>query len=219
MHKIDIKKEKKEKKDKTAVFKKPIGLFQSKFNKRIFVLGIIIAFLLIAGGAISTSVTNEMNINKKTNPGTNLDLYNEIENGGTTDRGITWDVTLNFNEPGGVNDYVIFGEADDANDGPPHDDYDMPRPPLPQPPYIRAWFNDNLPTPYGEPFEDYRLYPDTYKVWNLTVQWMPKSPYPSTDITISWNINHVNASEYDSVVLYDVGSSLTVADMLVDSNY
>ena len=63
-------------------------------------------------------------------------------------RSIEWDVTLNFNEPGGKSDYVIFGEAPDANDGPPADIYDEPKPPLPMPPYLRAWCDDELPTPY-----------------------------------------------------------------------
>jgi len=210
MHKINIKKEKK---DKTAVFKKPIGLFRNKFNKRIFVLGIIVAFLLIAGGAISTSVTNEMNINKKTNPGTNLDLYNEIE--------------MNFNEPGGANDWTLFGEADDANDGPPADIYDMPKPPLPQTPYIRAWFNDNLPTPYDTLFKDYRHYSDTHKIWNLSVIWAPKGTPTTTILNISWNTGDVDNSEYDSVIMYayywDLGSSNWVlfgsSDMLVNSSF
>ena len=50
------------------------------------------------------------------------------------DRAIVWDVQLNFNEPGGAYDYTIFGEAPDANDGPPADAYDTVKPPAPMPP-------------------------------------------------------------------------------------
>jgi hypothetical protein len=215
MHKINIKKENEGKK---TVLKKPIGLFRNKFNKRIFVLGIIIAFLLIAGGAISTSITNEMNINKKTIPDTNLDLYDEIENRGILDRGIIWDATINFNEPGGKNDYVVFGEADDATDGPPHDALDMPKPPSPFPPFIRTWFDDGLGDPYTQLLKDYRFYPDTYKIWNLSVQWVPSDYITPTTITISWDTNDINNSEYDAVFLYnDTGSLL--ANMITNNNY
>ena len=37
---------------------------------------------------------------------------------------VEWDVTLDFRETSGKIDYVVFGEASDANDGPPHDSYD-----------------------------------------------------------------------------------------------
>jgi len=76
-----------------------------------------------------------------------------------------WNVTLNFNEDNGNRDYVVFGEAPDANDGEPPDSYDMPKPPAPQPPYIRAWFDDNLPIPYDKLGEDYRNCGVTYDVY------------------------------------------------------
>jgi len=115
---------------------------------------------------------------------------------------IEWSVTLNFNETDGKIDYVVFGEAPDANDGPPLDSYDEPKPPAPMPPYIRAWFNDNLSEPYNLLLKDYRRYPDTYKIWNLSIQWVPYD-HTSTSVTMSWDVSEVDDSEYSIVILYD----------------
>ena len=60
-------------------------------------------------------------------------------------RGITWDARVNFTNPGGQNDYVVFGEGPDARDGPPADIYDVVKPPGGMLPYIRAYLKDNLP--------------------------------------------------------------------------
>jgi len=132
-----------------------------------------------------------------------------------------WDVNLIFTEPGGNSDYAVFGEASDANDGPPADSYDAPKPPIPTSPYIRAWFDDNLETPFNRMLKDYRKYPDTYKVWNLTVQWVEDNENPTT-INISWNKSEFDDCEYDSVILYEGQYSdnlVEVADMLTDVNF
>lgn len=131
---------------------------------------------------------------------------------------IEWDVTLNFNESGGEFASVVFGEAYDANDGPPADSYDVPLCPVPPEPYIRAWFDDGLSYPYGTLWEDYRKYSvsNTYKIWNLTVHWQASA---STVMTITWDSDEVDDSEYGYVVLFDVDSSTIVADMLVDTSH
>jgi hypothetical protein len=131
---------------------------------------------------------------------------------------IEWDVQVNFNEPGGANDYVVFGEAPDANDGPPNDAYDAQKPPAPFPPYIYAWLDDGLAAPFNLLFKDYRKYPDTTKQWNLTVLWYPSGSPSSTTVTISWNPNDVDDSEYDVVELQDSGGG-ELKDMLTDSSY
>jgi len=132
---------------------------------------------------------------------------------------IQWDVSLNFVETDGSNDYAAFGEAPDANDGPPYDSYDMPKPPSPPyPPYIRAWFNDGLPSPYTLLSKDYREYPDTDKEWLLYVRWVPDDGVSPTNVTISWNTAEFVGCEYDSVFLCDnAGSPLT--DMITNNSY
>jgi hypothetical protein len=134
------------------------------------------------------------------------------------ERGITWDVTIHCSNTGGQNDYVIFGEAPDANDGPPPDSYDVVKPPASMPPYIRAWFNDNLPVPYDVLWADYRQYPDSYKVWNLTVHWMPSSGSAPTTITLLWDTADVISSEYTSVTLCTTDET-PLQDMRVNSTY
>jgi hypothetical protein len=133
-------------------------------------------------------------------------------------KSITWDVTVHCSNSGGQTDYIKFGEAPDANDGPPADIYDVVKPPAPQPPYIRAWLNDNLPVPYDSLWMDYRQYPDTSKVWNLTVHWMPSSGSSPTTITLSWNTAEVDNSEYTSVNLCTETGGI-LQNMLLNSTY
>jgi len=134
------------------------------------------------------------------------------------DRAIVWDVSLSFNEPGSAYDYTIFGEAPDANDGPPADAYDTVKPPAPMPSYIRAWFNDNIPFPYNNLWKDYRHYPAMNKVWNLSVQWVPEDSESSTTITISWSPSEINTSDYVSITLCTSGGT-PLKNMLLHSSY
>jgi len=133
-------------------------------------------------------------------------------------RDVIWNVTLSFDEPDGANDYTIFGEAPDANDGVPPDDYDEPKPPAPPTPYIRSWFNDSLNEPYNFLWKDYRYYPDTSKKWNLSVQWVPTDFVTPTTVTISWNIDEVGYSEYN-IVKFCNSSEVQLKNMLIESNY
>jgi chitodextrinase len=134
------------------------------------------------------------------------------------DRGISWDVRMNFTETGGRTEYVYFGEAPDAHDGPPADSYDTVKPPAPMPPYLRAWLNDNLPTPYDVLWKDYRSYPDTMKVWNLSVQWIPSDYVSPTMVTLSWDTILVDSSEYTNVTLHTDGGT-PLKNMLLFTNY
>jgi len=129
--------------------------------------------------------------------------------------GAEWDVILNFAEPSGKSDYIIFGEATDASDGPPADRYDTPKAPLPPgTPFISVCLDNDLPIPYNTLMTDYREYPDIYKEWNFTVWWTGSD----TTVSISWNITEVGNSEYDNVTLCnEVGSPLV--DMLSNDNY
>jgi len=144
-----------------------------------------------------------------------------VNNGSVT---ITaWSMMLNFSETSGKNDYVIFGEIHDANDGEPPDIYyDVPKAPAPVSPYIRGWFDAGMSEVYSELSEDYRHYPDTYKIWDLYVQWESGSSNP-TNIMISWNNNEFNNCEYSNITLmrydpFDVEWDF-VANMLTENEY
>ncbi len=117
------------------------------------------------------------------------------------DTSISWECTLYCNETSGIIDSATFGEAPDASDGPPADSYDVVKPPTPFPPYIRAYLQDNLPSPYNTIWKDYREYPDTYKVWNLSVQWVPLDGVSPSDITLTWNPMLNDMSEYTTMNL------------------
>jgi hypothetical protein len=131
---------------------------------------------------------------------------------------IEWDLRLNFSEPGGTYDYVIFGEKPDANDGGNPDVYDMPKPPAPIDPYIRAWLDDNLTEPYHNLLADYRKSPDNYKIWTLSVRWNTLDE-TSTTITMSWNIQNITNLEYDSIKFYEKGNSNPIVDLFDETSY
>src|SRR4030042_6065553 len=135
-----------------------------------------------------------------------------------TTTSIIWSVTLYCNESGGTSDMVKFGEAPDANDGSPPDSYDIAKPPAPITPYVRIWLEDNLPSPYDLLWEDYRHYPDTEKVWNVTVQWMPPNGSSAVHVTIHWSIDEVDSSEYTSVTLCNE-TGIPLKNMLLDNTY
>jgi len=131
---------------------------------------------------------------------------------------ITWESTLFCNESSGLRDYAVFGEAPDAHDGPPPDTYDVVKPPTPMPPYIRAYLKDNLPAPYTNLWRDYRHYPDSAKVWNLSVKWEPEDGESPTTITMSWSTAEVDESEYTSVNLC-TNAGVILQNMLVNNTY
>jgi hypothetical protein len=127
-----------------------------------------------------------------------------------------WNVTLVFNEPGGIYDDAFFGEKTDASDG--IDSYDAPKLQYNFPPYIRAWFVSGLPSPYNELWYEYKHYPDTSKQWNLTVQWVPTDHVTPTTVTISWNSSEVDESEYNVVKLCN-STGAQLKNMLTESSY
>jgi len=130
---------------------------------------------------------------------------------------IEWSATLYFNEPGGENNYVLFGEASDASDG--QDSYDIPSPPPGIPSYIRSWFNSGLNEPYDSLLNDIKKYPDDSKIWDFYVQWVPSDYVSSSNITISWDISDISTSEYEFVILYDYDNDIIITDMQIDNNY
>jgi hypothetical protein len=147
------------------------------------IIGKIIAFTLVM--VLMSTAYSAANLQ---NPETNTTLKNQ-------GRSIVWDATINFVNSGGQNDYVVFGEAPDAKDGPPADIYDVAKPPAPMTPYIRAYLRDNLPTPYTNLWRDYRHFPASAKNWSLSVKWEPEDGESPTTITISWSPAQVGTSE------------------------
>jgi PKD repeat protein len=131
---------------------------------------------------------------------------------------VVWNCTLQISEPGGKRDDVVFGEAYDAWDGPPVDSYDMVKPPAPLVPYLRAWFDDNLPAPYNLLWKDYRYFPDTSKTWNVSIQWIPSDYSSSTTVTIAWDLPETSASGYSSMNL-STSSGIFLANMLIENIY
>jgi len=192
---------------------------QNKLLRKCLIIGMILLFFCINGYQnLTIFYLSGIAINNRLGYFTSATELNQtVINLGFLD--IIWDATLSFIEPNGANDYTTFGEAPDANDGPPADNYDEPKPPPPPfPPYIRAWFDDNLSEPYNLLWEDYRNYPDTIKQWNLSIQWIPSDYVTSTTINISWNTYEVDDSEYNIVKLCD-SSGVQLKNMLTENNY
>ena len=194
--------------------------YKTSYKNRLVLTTIIIALgLIVSNFAVATMSVKQLNVNpfslnKKLDNGkdSSFDKNNQMFDD-PQPLDINWDVTVNFSETGSDTDYIIFGEAPDASDG--QDSYDVPNPPPGIPPFIDAFFTTNLTSPYDSLFTEIKHYPDTYKFWNFTSFWTGSS---STTLTISWDPNEVNDSEYDSVILYD-STSTPVADMLIDTNY
>ena len=175
-------------------------VFKDNFINKILVLAIILLFVITSFSAAQPQ-----------NPTTITTTDDQA-------RGIVWDVTVNFNEPGGAYDYTVFGEAHGAHDGPPADAYDVLKPPAPMPPYIRAWLNDNLPFPYNKLWKDYRHYPGINKIWNLSVQWTPSDDLSPTTVTMTWSPTAINSTEYASITLCTSGGT-PLKNMLLESSY
>jgi len=144
-------------------------------------------------------------------------LKDQISKQEKNNNNIKWNATLTFNEPGGAYNNVFFGEKSDASEF--IDSYDIPRNPCGISPLIKVWFDTGFSEPYDKLWEDYKHYPDNYKSWNLTFQWVPSDSSSPTTITISWDNNTFNDIEYSSVVLFDVIKNVKVANMLVNTSH
>jgi len=129
-----------------------------------------------------------------------------------SDKSTEWQITLNISEPDNASDTVTFGEKNAAAEG--QDQYDIPKPPAPQEPYIRSWFTTSLDPPYNTLWEEYRALSDKDKVWNLTIIWISETSL-QTDITISWDISGVKASDFDSINLHNTDT----INMMKETNY
>ncbi len=175
---------------KNLVFHRSLGLFGNNFFHKPIAFAVAVLFVLSIGSAIGITFQ-----------------YTE-----SSSRDIEWDVTLNFTESGGKNDYIIFGEDPDASDD--VDIYDAPNPPGGVSPFLDAYFTTDFPWPHDTLLQEIKEYPDTEKEWNFTVWWTGSD----TIVTLSWDTGEVDDSEYYAVTLSDdTGSPL--ADMLNEGSY
>lgn len=126
---------------------------------------------------------------------------------------VLWEAEIRIDDDlSNAEDFVIMGEATDANDGPPADSHDAPKSPTPPSPYVYGYFDDGLPYPNNLLTSDFRHYCDGIeKEWDLSVRWDLLS-YPSF-VNISWAITNFNPSPYYSIFLRDSGGVILV-DML-----
>jgi len=127
-----------------------------------------------------------------------------------------WDVMLNLSETGGKLDNVIFGETNVSVDG--LDSFDVPKAGFPPQPYLYAWFDAGLSSPYDKLWHDYRDYPDDYEIWNFSIIWAPSDYVTPTEVTLMWETDRVNTSEYQSVWLLNQ-TGVAVENMQLSSSY
>jgi hypothetical protein len=130
---------------------------------------------------------------------------------------IPWNLTLHITEASGTGNTIVLGEKPDASNG--QDRYDLPEPPAPpQFPYILAWFETPFPVPFDKLLQEYKQYPSSRSVWNLSILWVAKPGNNSpTTISINWDSSSIAASDHFSLLMYE--DNTVVANMLIDHSY
>jgi hypothetical protein len=146
-----------------------------------------------------------------------LKLPAQMKSTELTERSATWSCPISIEVQGIKADTAFFGEATDAHDGTPADSYDVTKFPVQMTPYGRITFNDNLETPFGTLWNDFRHYPGTFKMWNLTIQWVPSSGSLPTTIIMRWGA--LSSTEYNHVSLTDSNGVILVSNMKITSSY
>ena len=127
---------------------------------------------------------------------------------------IEWNVTINFNETTGKNDYIIIGESFYASDD--LDSYDVPNPPGGVSPALDAYITTDFTYPHNRLLQEIKEHPDTNKEWDFTVQWIDEGT--AVNVTMSWDVEEINDGLYNSVFLYD-GNGTFLIDMSINNNY
>ena len=127
-----------------------------------------------------------------------------------------WSLTLHITESAGSGNTIVLGGSPSASDG--QDNLDLPEPPAPIPPYIRAWFTTPFSIPFNKLLHEYNNVPSQRMEWNLSFIWVSESEnIPSTTISISWDPTQAAKSTYDSFQLYE--NNTAVANMLTENSY
>jgi len=128
----------------------------------------------------------------------------------------TWSLMIKIKEPSGSGNTVVLGGSPNASDG--QDDLDLPEPPAPIPPYIRAWFTTPFSIPFNNLLHEYKHIPSQRMEWNFSIVWAPEPGNDSsTTISISWDPTQATKSTYDSFQLYE--NNTAVANMLTENSY
>jgi len=137
-----------------------------------------------------------------------------IKKSKASDEDIKWSLTLHIEDENNLKDYVVLGEAINASNG--KDLYDMPKPPSPQQPYIRAWITTSLDIPYNTLWEEYKTYPSNQNIYNLTI-FLSSENNTQRNVTISWDPTEITHSGYSSIGLYK--NNILLSDMTTNENY
>ena len=129
----------------------------------------------------------------------------------------SWSLTLYITESTGTGNIVILGASSSASNG--TDDLDLPEPPAPpQLPYVRAWFATPFEVPFNRLIHEYKHTPSEHMQWNLSILWVPEpGNTTSTTITIAWDPQQTNASEFGSIRLTE--NDTVVANMLTTDSF
>jgi hypothetical protein len=128
----------------------------------------------------------------------------------------SWILSLQITESSGKGATLVLKGSPNASDG--QDDLDIPIPPPPMPPYIRAWFTTPFPLPFNNLLNESKHIPSQRVEWNLSILWVPESENNSfTTIDITWNPTQAKQTTFNSLQLYQ--NNITLTNMLTESTY
>jgi hypothetical protein len=127
-----------------------------------------------------------------------------------------WVFRIQISETSGKGACLVLKGSPNASDG--QDDLDIPIPPAPMPPYIRAWFTTPFSVPFNNLMNESLQFPSKRAVWNFSVIWVPEFDNESlTTINITWDTSQASQSTFDSLQLYHHNTS--VANMITENHY
>lgn len=146
--------------------------------KRLYIIGLMVSVLMLLS------------------MGTAMTVYSQ-----DTD----WVARLRFDSEDITGSTVYFGEKDNALDG--KDDYDMPKPPMPPGVCLYTFASTDFTEPYDKLHREYKKYPDTSKVWDISLiyNWIPP-----IEVTATWNSDIIKQTEYGTVFLKDITNTAMI---------
>jgi len=128
----------------------------------------------------------------------------------------SWILSLQVSESSGREATIVIKGSPNASDQ--QDDLDIPIPPPPMPPYIRAWFTTPFAIPFNSLLNESKHFPSEKAGWNLSIIWVPELENDSsTTINITWDPAQAEQSTFDTLQLYE--RNISVASMLTETHY